>query len=242
MNLPTQQMLHATLPDGGPVYRETNLSHTIVEPMNALTAIPFLFIAVYWMRKLRTHRGDSACLKYCITLLAIGGVGGTLFHAFRASRFFYLMDILPIALIGLTLGGYLWAVATRRSWAPVPVLFLALLVQRGGLDAFPRQIGITLSYLVMAGMIVVPLFILLRRRAFADTRLVVGALVCFAAGISCRAIDAYPVDVMPIGTHWLWHLFSAASVTMLTAFVVRARLTPVAVAAEGEEEEIRKAS
>ena len=45
--------IDAELPDGGPIYWETNLNEWIVEPYNALSAIPFIAIALYWLIKVR---------------------------------------------------------------------------------------------------------------------------------------------------------------------------------------------
>jgi hemolysin III len=214
-------MLHATLADGGPLYRETDLHSWIAEPFNALTALPFLFLAIYWRRKLLKLRPEPSVLLFCLAMLAVGGVGGTLFHAFRASRFFYLLDILPIALIGLTLSGYLWHVVTRLSWAPVPVAFLGIAAQRDTLSSLPRQIAITASYGILAILIVTPLAILLWRRRFADGKLLLGSVVLFGAAIGFRALDIQPIAWLPMGTHWLWHVFSCLSITLLIAYIVR---------------------
>ena len=82
--------------DGGPIYAETNLSHLIVEPYNAISAILFLVVVVYWWSKLRGKYEQHTFLSYVIPILGIGGVGGTLYHAFRYTSIFHYMDWLPI--------------------------------------------------------------------------------------------------------------------------------------------------
>ena len=37
-----------------------------------------------------------------------------------------------------------------------------------------------------------------------------------------RTLDPFPLALFPMGTHWLWHVFSAAAVVCLTAYVFRA--------------------
>src|SRR5262245_28804955 len=75
--------------DGGPVYVETerNLDRVgtgaVVEPWNAASALLFLVVVVVWLVRLRGRYRKHPFLTCCLPLLAAGGVGGVVYHAFR---------------------------------------------------------------------------------------------------------------------------------------------------------------
>jgi hemolysin III len=75
--------MHSSItPDGGPLYTETNFDHFIREPFNATTAVLYLFLAIYWIIQIQKNKNlQSRFLMFALPVLAIGGIGGTLFHA-----------------------------------------------------------------------------------------------------------------------------------------------------------------
>src|SRR2546429_7957798 len=103
-------------PDPGPLYTEPPVELKtgqpfpggIAEPWNAATALLFVLIVVYWGGRLRGRLKEYPFLAVTLPLLFVGGVGGTLYHGLRCWVGFFLMDVLPIFLLGLILSGYWW--------------------------------------------------------------------------------------------------------------------------------------
>ncbi|EMR01263.1 hypothetical protein [Cesiribacter andamanensis] len=89
--------------DGGPVYAETDLSRPLVEPWNAVSSLAILLPAVYWALRLRGQYRQHPFLALCLPLLFLGGLGSTLYHAFRSHRLWLMLDITPTALLTLLL-------------------------------------------------------------------------------------------------------------------------------------------
>ncbi|MEO1655950.1 MAG: hypothetical protein AAFU64_20580, partial [Bacteroidota bacterium] len=89
------------LPDGGPIYAETNLQHMFVEPWNAISSLSFFIPVFYWAGTLIKKYRSYPFLSFCIPLMALGGLGSTLYHAFRNSYFLLLLDVMPILLLTL---------------------------------------------------------------------------------------------------------------------------------------------
>ncbi|HSG67295.1 MAG TPA: hypothetical protein VK994_01215, partial [Bacteroidales bacterium] len=86
------------LDDGGPIYAETGAGEgLLVEPWNALTSLLMLIPVIYWLIRLRNDMGSYRFMLYIIPLMALGGLGSALFHGFRASVFFLIMDVAPSA-------------------------------------------------------------------------------------------------------------------------------------------------
>ena len=207
-------------PDSGPFYAETNWDNFFKEPWNGVTAFAFFLIAIVWMVRLRKDASRHRFTMACLALLLIGGVGGTIFHLFRASRFFLVMDFLPIILIAVALSFRLWH-RFAGSW--LPAIFASLVfffLQRGIRMVFPFRFGINLSYLLTALYIAVPLVLVLRRDRWREAKTVGAAAGFFVVGLFFRASDLTSPEWLPMGTHWLWHLFSAAGVWFLITYLV----------------------
>lgn len=176
------------------------------EPVNAVTNLAFLLAA--WVMWRRTE-GLPLARALCGVLAAIG-VGSWLFHT-HANRLTAALDVAPI--LGFILI-YIFA-ATRdflglsRWWAAAAVLafipYAALTV-----PVFSAVLPVLGS---SAGYAPIPLLILgyaaaLWRRAPETARgMAVGAGILIAS-LTFRTLD-YPLcDLVPFGTHFLWHVLN----------------------------------
>ncbi len=229
-------LLTERLRDGGPRYAETDTGRLVAEPWNAATALVFLGLVVFWALRLRGRYGRYPFLSACLPILAVGGVGGTAYHAFRASWVFLVMDFLPIYLLGVAATAYLWVQVRPRWWQVAATVVLCVLVGSAG-RALPAQYGISLSYAALGLLLLAPVALLLARTRFRDGGWVVAALACFGAALFFRLRDAWLPPLLPMGTHWLWHLFGAAATAALIEYLYRLRgralLTPAAAPAPG---------
>src|SRR5439155_7699960 len=100
-------LTNGRLPDRGPRYTETPAdpyapgAPFIAEPWNAVTAALFVVIVAVWAWRLRGRYDRYPFLCCCLPILLAGGIGGTLYHALRTSVLFFLLDVVPIMLLGL---------------------------------------------------------------------------------------------------------------------------------------------
>jgi len=214
-------MHSAHTPDGGPVYTETQWDLWIKEPFNATSALLFAVMAVYWLYRLRGEWKQRRFLVGCLVVLTIGGVGGALFHGLRTSRVFLLMDILPILLIAVSLSVWLWRRVLPSPWAPFFVVAGFAGLQSTLRSLVPRSAAINLGYALTAVMIVLPLVLVLRANRWVGARSVAAAVALFSLALVCRSLDPFSGAWLAVGTHWLWHVFSAVSVWLLIAFLSR---------------------
>lgn len=216
------------LDDGGPVYAETLpldtlTSRTIAEPWNAATAALFLAIAVWWWFRLgRTGRQDGF-LVWALPLLAIGGLGGTIYHATRAHHAWLLLDAMPI--VGLVLGAsvVLWRrLLGGRWWMAFGAAILFLLSVRWVVSAsdgaLPNHLAAMVGYVILALLIIVPLGWYLRRRHWQGAGMVAGAIAAFILAIACRTGDAFAGTCGGAGLHTAWHVLGLVACHLLIAF------------------------
>ncbi len=216
------------LADGGPRYLETPAdprapnSPFVAEPFNAVTASFFVVICTVWSWRLFGRYRQFPFLVCCLPILLAGGIGGTLYHAFRTRLTYFLLDVIPIQLLGLASSVYL-AIRLGRTFGWKRVLLISLLILlafvfvNGLLVLVPPTIPtlrISLNYASLAAIILIPIVITLVRSRFAHAGFVWAGLGSFAIALFFRFVD--PFSPLPMGTHWLWHTFGA----FCTAFVI----------------------
>ncbi len=204
-------------PDGGPIYTETNLDNFIAEPFNAITAVVFLGIALFWMWRLRGSYRHYLFLAVSAPVLAIGGIGGTLYHAFRVSPAALLMDWLPIAILCVAASIYfLLKLVDKWYWGLLYFLgFFGLIFLNYTL--VPPSYAINTGYAMNGLMILIPLVGFLIKTHWKHARWVALALAAFALAIASRSLDK--AELLPIGTHFLWHTFGAIACHAMFTFL-----------------------
>jgi len=173
------------------------------EPVNALTNVAFVLAAwLMWPRAVGV--GRALC-----GVLAVIGVGSWLFHT-HANRITGIADVLPIVMFIL-----LYVFAASRD-------MLGLKGWQAGLCtlAFLPYAAVTVPLWQMvpglgssAGYAPVPVLILfyawlMRDRPATARGLAVGAGV-LVVSLTFRTLDGPICGVLPLGTHFLWHLLNA---------------------------------
>lgn len=210
-------LLQSIIRDGGPLYTETNLDQFIVEPWNTVTAILFLVLLAYWYNKIRGNFRRHRFITNMLPLLAIGGVGGVIYHAFRYSQFFLLMDWLPIMLISLAASYYfLYRVVNSRLWAVLPIIGVFAISTIGFL-VLPIQIAVNVNYALLALMVLLPLLMILNKTQFKYGVWILGGLISFGLALFFRIAD--PWEWLPMGTHFLWHTFGVLACHLVITYI-----------------------
>ncbi|MCZ2341015.1 MAG: hypothetical protein LC104_04370 [Bacteroidales bacterium] len=211
------------LPDGGPRYKETPHDPALyraqlAEPYNTVTATFFILIAFFWLGRLWGRFRQHPFVTLCLPILLTGGIGGTLYHATRSDRLFFLLDVIPISVLGAA-GSIFLMIRLGRSLgfarmlvysAGLVCVYLGMNVMLFRFVTFPNpNLRVNLSYATLAMILLIPLFVVLIRTRFRHAGWVIGGLLSFGIAWFCRLIDRGDLDTLPMGTHWLWHTFGA---------------------------------
>lgn len=196
-------------PDGGMLYTETNMAQLFPEPLNAITSGFFLIIALYWTVKMKGNFKSNPFLSYCLVLLYIGGIGGTVYHALRQWSVFIMMDWMPIMLLCVSAGVYFLAQSTRWYYAVLMVLgYVGLQFSiRNLLSADNVHLFVNINYALMALLVLLPVLKYLIYTKWNAGRWVGYALLSFALALTFRIADKW--EWLSFGTHFLWHSFGA---------------------------------
>lgn len=196
-------------PDGGMLYTETNMAQLFPEPLNAITSGFFLMIALYWTVKMKGNFKSNPFLTYCLVLLYIGGIGGTVYHALRQWSVFIMMDWMPIMLLCVSAGVYFLAQSTKWYYAVLMVLgYVGLQFSiRNLLSADNIHLFVNINYALMALLVLLPVLKYLIYTKWKAGKWVGYALLSFALALTFRIADKW--EWLSFGTHFLWHSFGA---------------------------------
>jgi len=190
------------------VYCERTGPEIWSEPVNALTNAAFLIAAAVMARRLRGQPLPLA--RAMVAVLAVIGIGSFLFHT-HANRLTALLDVVPILAFILL---YVYA-ATRdllgartRVAAAAMLGFLPYVAATAPLFALVPGLGSSAGYAPVPVLILV-YAALLRRFAPATARgLALGAGL-LVLSLTFRTLDQPLCDLIPAGTHFLWHILNA---------------------------------
>ncbi len=206
--------------DGGPVYAETNPEQFIVEPWNAISSLFMMMPAIIWAIKIYPNYRQYMFLTFLLPLGFLGGLGSTLFHAFREYTFFLVMDIAPSAILTLLLTVYLWLRLLKHWWY---ILFIVVISVGFRFIIFaseiPEHTAINLSYGFTGLLIGIPLLVIFTRTSFLRIWDVVFSILFFALALLFREVDKYEFLYLDMGTHFLWHLFSAVGSYFVFSYI-----------------------
>lgn len=179
------------------------------EPVNAVTNFAFIIAAIIAFVKFDTRRFPITVTLTII--LCIIGIGSLLFHTF-ANRITVIMDVTPIVLFVLT---YLFATnryGVGMKWLPAlgvtalffPYSWLAVSV----ISALFPWIGSSAGYAPIALLILAYSIFLWRRWPIFAKDLAIG-FALLAVSISFRWLDEPICNLVPLGTHFIWHILNA---------------------------------
>lgn len=186
------------------------------EPLNAVTNIAFIVAAALLVRVLRGEdpavRRDPAVIALVVLVFLIG-IGSGLFHTF-AVRWAGLADVIPIVLFILL---YLFLALWRLVGLPAWGAFLGMIAVLGLLMGLPRLFGFGFGAygVALAAMFLVGGFLAFVRGHPAGSPILVTAGV-FALSLSLRTADLPLCELLPMGTHFLWHILNAVVLYRLT--------------------------
>lgn len=212
-------LLAQTLGDGGNYYAETNPAYLIVEPWNAVSSLSFWIPVFYWAYRLRGQYSAYPFLLFCMPLLFLGGLGSALFHGFRASHWLLLMDILPILVLTASISVYFWYQIIRSAWL-VALLFIVYSFAQTWLWVQPMGgQTINITYFLRGIMIFLPAVMLLRQMHFKYIGALLAAMLWFSMALTFRYFDFEASAWLYMGSHWLWHLSTAAGAHYLALFL-----------------------
>ena len=213
--------------DSGPLYAETNFLSYPVEPWNTFSLIIFLFIAGYWLVRLFGQYRRHRLLALGNIILLAGTFGGMAYHACRCSNLWFMLDVLPILLIAFLAAVFLWLKLRRLDHSlflkSFSVLSTMAAIQVCLQFVIRTQILVCLFYVLLATSLLLPALLLEFKVLKLGKMPLFLSVGLFSIAIFFRAVDFAETtkNFLPMGTHFLWHIFGALSGHSLMVYLFR---------------------
>jgi len=216
------------------IYCERTSAAFWAEPVNAVTNLSFVLAALIAARTAR-RLGIRAPIAWVLIVLAgLIGIGSFLFHTF-ANQWSALADVLPIwtfvALFVLTAMHQIGGMPVRRvlTWAgAVAILAVGAIVfamGEGGGEAAavptsPDPLNGSGQY-APALLALVVFSVVSWRRRHPGAPWIIAATGVFLLSLTFRTLDRDICAVLPLGTHWGWHLLNGLLIGLLLQMLLR---------------------
>ena len=177
------------------------------EPLNAVTNLAFLLSALTVWRLARREQQTTPGILLLILLLVAIAIGSGLFHTI-ANRWSQLTDVIPIAVFQIV---FLWLYLRRIAqlhWGYAGGILLLFFVSGWLAGKFPHLLNGSLGY-APALLFVTGLALYHKQHARRESNVLLYAVGMFCLALTCRTLDQTICPILPIGTHFLWHLCNA---------------------------------
>lgn len=193
------------------------------EPINAISNAGFVLAGLWTFSKARQSGADLWVQGLCLWVAVIG-IGSFLFHTF-ANAWSQQADVIPIQLFIVVFTLFSFRRFAGTNWIVAVVGTVALVV---GLGWLVGKIPSSIHTAVNGSLFYAPAFIILfgfaaylTMRGHGAARFLLIGGVVFCVSLFFRSIDMTVCGSLPIGTHFLWHLFNAVLLGTLCLGAVR---------------------
>lgn len=207
--------------DSGPIYKETIMNRFPVEPFNTVSNFIFLVTIIYFSYLIYKSDKKHWFLSACMPIYLMGFVGGTIYHATRSAEIWLLMDWVPIVVLCLACSIYFVA-RSEGPWIQ-KVLVVAVVII---LNVLPRSVDlpqgfrISMGYIGTAAAVVLPIALYGKYSAWRNFKYILLAILSFLVAVSFRTLDRFfDIELLYMGTHWLWHTMGGVAVFFLMKFI-----------------------
>ena len=190
------------------------------EPLNAVTNAAFIIAALaalgLWLGR---GRGDGPAFALILVAVAVG-IGSFAFHTV-ATVGASLADVIPIAVFiygyfFLAMRRYLRLGAVGGVLATLLFFAASVLISRGLGGLVGSSAGYVPALLALVGL---GGYLASRRHPAGEGLIAAGAV--FAVSLIARTVDGPLCALVPIGTHFVWHVFNAVVLYVLIATAIR---------------------
>jgi len=183
--------------------------------LNQVSNIAFVIGAIYAWYIWRQRNSDDKFSLLLIVLLALIGIGSFIYHAFPSDKTIWI-DLIPIQIFGLSYFAYLGKKYFELSNLQLLLILVAFFfVRQYWIIYMPRgAIGGGITHIPTVFLLLSSALLLLSRYKKFSTMLLIASAIYILA-LVIRAMDKQISVQFPVGVHWIWHILTALTASML---------------------------
>ena len=183
------------------------------EPLNAITNFSFLAAAVWGLSRAKAPNQGFA--RQLSGLCAVVGLGSFLFHTF-ANSWTHLLDLIPIFIFTIVFVNFTFrsvlGLSKSSSWGLVGLLVIVMAGLEFGTPKFILNGSILYAPILM---LLTAVSVLLRYRDSSQARIYLTITGIFFLSLVARTLDQELCDIIPWGTHFIWHLLNGTCLALM---------------------------
>ncbi|MFI2742134.1 hypothetical protein ACG2LH_05300 [Zhouia sp. PK063] len=205
--------------DHGPLYKETVMTRFPVEPFNTFSNFLFLAVVIYFGIRVYKNTKQHLFLAYCIPIIFLSFIGGTIYHATRSANLWLYLDWVPIIALCIATAFYFVFKTAKTNFGKVLWFVIIFIITFGFRQLpLPQNFKISIGYIATALALLLPIFSYMYQTKWKNSVFVFMAILSFCIAIGFRIADK-KLDLLPMGSHWLWHSFGAIAVFFLMKYM-----------------------
>ena len=189
--------------------------------LNQFSNIAFIIGAIYTWHTWKQYDSDDYFSLSLIILVALIGLGSFIFHTFPSDKTIWI-DLIPIQIFGLSYFAYIGMKYFKASNFKI---FMALItfffVRQYWIIYMPRgALGGGITHIPTIFLLLSCSLLLLSKYKKFSTMLLTAGIIYILALIT-RAFDKQITLEFPVGAHWVWHILTALTATILILATVQ---------------------
>jgi hypothetical protein len=187
------------------------------EPANSLSNLAFLLGAGLALAIWRANPRRTLPVLILILAACAIGMGSFVFHSLPSPATLW-GDLIPIQVFGLLFMGYVLRFRLRFSWLATVAALIGFFLTRQIwiLLCPPGLLGGGASHLPTLIMLAIFAWAL-RRKADPLWPYLAAAIGSYVLALTARAFDIPLCSILPVGLHWVWHLLTALTASLIIA-------------------------
>jgi len=207
--------------DGCCVNAETVPGRFPVEPLNTVSNIVFLVLLIYWLKKVGFKYSRYPLIAIVLPVMFLGLITATIHHSLRIDKAWKTITVLSIFYSVVMTCVYFWyRVSERWLSAFFLTMLFPLLFWMFYLNVeLVEKINLSIIYTAMSIAVFIPGVLFCIKDKLKNLKLLALSSFLFTIGMVCRMSDLALQPFFSYGTHFLWHIFGAASVFVLLRYI-----------------------
>lgn len=207
--------------DGCSLHAETDITRFPVEPFNTFSTFVFLFIFIYWVRKVGFKCFRYPLIVILLPIILLGVIAGIIHHSLRIDKAWNAVTVLSIFYSVVMTCVYFWyRLSGKWLYAFFLTMIFPLVFWIFYLNAeYIEKINLSVIFAAMSIAIMIPAALYCIKNKLKNLEFLALSSFLFTIGIICRISDLSLKPFFSCGSHFLWHIFGAASVFALIKYI-----------------------
>lgn len=133
------------------------------------------------------------------------------------------MDVFPAAILTIAIGIYFWFKVVPVWWQAFSIVLPFNLLRFSLFEFMPAELAVNVGYFLSGAMFFLPILIYLKRHNYQHLRDICLSIFFLALSLLFREMDLFLSNILPMGSHFMWHFMSGIGAYYLANYLYKLR-------------------